>query len=529
MATRFLVIDGKIAKDTRTGMPVALTDNIFTNVTYEALKTMRDNGHLLAGEQYRITDYVCTTSQQDTQSAGHPFDIIVVADSPNTLNENARAVAHEGDTYFANCKLSAWEIKYCLDNDKTRFWWAFDGQMIVNLESGFSNGTPLTRQPLFDGRGAGEYQYAWGTQADVEDEDGTNFLFSKTETLVNGEVVYNILENTYLPVEVDSGKGVIYYLKDEYGNECPYDFKNIQFKRWQTDTEIDEESIVYSSWDDTGNDFRWCYTFMAYNLDTMEFYGDASILPHKNFGSDEGVSNCLGNIIKPYECEYEAYEVDDSQHGRLFLNNIVLYGFNYGEAVDTEEFDYNTNYMPRCNTFGYQCYLMTIGHKQGDLSRDNTFGNNCFRNCLSGANNTFGNACQYNRVTANSCTFYTGVGGKTIEDSQWDKEYVNDNYELVKGNGAEWETGYVNAGRTKLRSKGWYEIDYPEGGRTFLYNEITKGESPPYFVQTTDGVILRYFYVNSSSYLCSRSVYLTDGSYTTTAQFEVRYRQISNE
>jgi hypothetical protein len=32
------------------------------------------------------------------------------------------------------------------------------------------------------------------------------------------------------------GKGVIYYMKDEHGNECPYDFKNIQFQRsveWQ--------------------------------------------------------------------------------------------------------------------------------------------------------------------------------------------------------------------------------------------------------------------------------------------------------
>ena len=30
--------------------------------------------------------------------------------------------------------------------------------------------------------------------------------------------------------DIEYGKGVIYYMKDEWNNECPYDFKNIQFK-----------------------------------------------------------------------------------------------------------------------------------------------------------------------------------------------------------------------------------------------------------------------------------------------------------
>ena len=30
-----------------------------------------------------------------------------------------------------------------------------------------------------------------------------------------------------------NGKGVIYYMKDEYGNEAPYDFKNVKFKRYR--------------------------------------------------------------------------------------------------------------------------------------------------------------------------------------------------------------------------------------------------------------------------------------------------------
>lgn len=55
------------------------------------LKEMRDNGELVKGQQYCIIDYVCTTDQPYTASANNGFDIIVVADSENTLNEKARA------------------------------------------------------------------------------------------------------------------------------------------------------------------------------------------------------------------------------------------------------------------------------------------------------------------------------------------------------------------------------------------------------------------------------------------------------
>lgn len=94
------------------------------NTTWEELKALRDAGKLIAGEQYRITDYVATTVDPESRSANHPFDIIVTADSESVLNEDARAIAHEGDTYFEKCNLAAWQLRYCLDNDVERFTWA---------------------------------------------------------------------------------------------------------------------------------------------------------------------------------------------------------------------------------------------------------------------------------------------------------------------------------------------------------------------------------------------------------------------
>ena len=53
------------------------TSGATINITWSALVNLRDSGQLVPGQSYRITDYVTTTTQTDTQSAGNVFDIIV--------------------------------------------------------------------------------------------------------------------------------------------------------------------------------------------------------------------------------------------------------------------------------------------------------------------------------------------------------------------------------------------------------------------------------------------------------------------
>ena len=76
--------------------------NPLTKVTYDELVALRDNSQLVPGMQYQITDYETIYQGEGymLNSAGHRFDIIVTADTENSLNENARATLHEGDTYF---------------------------------------------------------------------------------------------------------------------------------------------------------------------------------------------------------------------------------------------------------------------------------------------------------------------------------------------------------------------------------------------------------------------------------------------
>ena len=93
-------------------------------ITYAELRALKSEGKLVQGMRYRITDYVTTTAQSYTQSTEHPFDVIVTALDAHTLSEDALAIQHEGDTYFANSNLAAWELKYNFDNDTTKYKWA---------------------------------------------------------------------------------------------------------------------------------------------------------------------------------------------------------------------------------------------------------------------------------------------------------------------------------------------------------------------------------------------------------------------
>ena len=263
------------------------------SITYAALKALRDGGNLVPGTWYRITDYVCTTTQANTQAASNAFDILVHADDESHLNENAYAAHHDGDTYFADCKLEAWQLKYCLDNNTTRFGWA----------------------------------------------DDTN------------------------------GTGVVYWMKDEWDNECPYDFKNIQFSRTLTNGAYDAQGTA-----------AYVYTFNSYSGGTNS---DATVLAATN-----NKIRCCNNVI------YERRNSNSGDYKLLLNDNVFL-----------NVFTNNTGYACSGNKFGINCHTNTFGNNCGN----NSFGNSC-------SGNTFGNSC-YNNSFGNSCqrnTFGNNCGGNSF-------------------------------------------------------------------------------------------------------------------
>lgn len=393
-------------------------------ITYSELKSLRDNEELVPGAQYRITDYVTTTKQEDTQSAGHQFDIIVTADSENTLNEKARAIQHDGDTYFADSNLSAWEIWYSLDNDTERFAWArtpiyspeTNSKMI--MVKGSDNLTYIyVRATGYDENGKCGWVYAPDgdntsfityVNNGYEALDGEDYIYTNSEDLIIGDVLdMNGESVTLVDMSYISGKGVIYRMIDEFNNDCPYDFKNIMFKRYtvsinnerlqQFESDIANKYIGFNA-NETYNvsmpdglsindDFKYFFTFDYNNQDF----------------SLNDIGECRHNLIK------DVRFLNEDLNYKM-LNNIV---FVVDDPIS----------LISKNKFESDCYYMTIGH--GTVSQiwsnifdqycrgciiisssiyQNKFGGNFLKTWLWApktiAMNNIGEYCQYNTIYA---------------------------------------------------------------------------------------------------------------------------------
>ena len=239
------------------------------NITYNELKTLYNNSKLTVSSKYRITDYVTTTKQAETQSANHPFDIIVEALTVNTLNENAIAIIHDGDTYFEGNKLEHWEIKYCIHNDTSRFAWA----------------------------------------------------------------------------DTENGKGVIYYMKDEFNNEAWYDFKNIQFLRTSQWFKDNPKFITTSAF--TQN--TYFYTFSVVDNGVIK---DDTLYTTKYHATDNHLGRSTAKITKlnntifidtPNNGAFNNIIADghaNNTFGKSIWNNVI--GHNFTNNIINTKFQYNT-------------------------------------------------------------------------------------------------------------------------------------------------------------------------------------------
>lgn len=330
------MISIKNSADEVVSFKVASDGKNMKEVTYAELKELKDGNKLTSGMMYRITDYVCTAknteSQPDVKALNHQFDIIVTAIDDHTLNENALAAHHSGDTYFAKSNLDAWQLKYSFENDVKRFDWA----------------------------------------------------------------------------DTESGKGVIYYMKDEWGNECPYDFKNIQFARVKvkakegyenlsalTGTYVGIEVLLENDYqkglEQDGSDKKYFYTFHATDTKTNAEQ-DATVEIYTN--SDL----CANNIIKP--CYYYLADGYDWYNKNIMmLPNIIFLNEHYAKDGDNNGLYYKcigNTFSTDCynNTFRDSCYNNTFG----DSCNSNTFGTDCESNTFGDSceGNTFGNSCYYN-------------------------------------------------------------------------------------------------------------------------------------
>lgn len=404
---------------------IARTEDIVSpmvSTTYSELVSLRDNSQLVPGQQYRITDYITTTTQVNTQSAGHQFDIIVTADDVNILNEKARAIQHEGDTYFAESDLNVWELWYCLDNDTERFSWVaptIDPELVNGSEfiTPFVPRAYMWNDPVNGDDYAtpsGDMFYEWASEQengvdtiviyksdpDIYESEGTDYeckFYYRGVVTIDGVEYdswqkYDVTEESYILSSqtiyiltdriVKHCKGAIYRMIDEKQNDCPYDFKNVMFKH-PKDT-------------DTYPDYYYTFTYLHGGIITdLSFANNC----RQNTIKSVRIGKCLqfNHIVfintSTSGCYDNSFE-EDCGH-MCFGNN--CYSFSFGKDC------YHNSFGNTCrfNIFGDRCRHITFGdgcidNTFGNFNIDNSFGNDCIDNILGNGcqNNSFGNECQ---------------------------------------------------------------------------------------------------------------------------------------
>ena len=357
-------------------LPDTVKDAIST--TYNELKTLRDNNELKPGTFYRITDYITTTVQENTSSAGHPFDVIVLALSDNTLSEEAYAIksARDTDKYFGTSNLSAWKIWYSLDNDTNRFGWA-------------------------------------------DAKNGTGVIYRMIDEW-NNDVPYdfkNILYTPDIPFVKVSIKAYGSYFSGVINRNSSYDIKANYKTYYGWDYSITKgpssSGVVLTNTLSLSLDTVFYTQESLSSTDVVKVEGVYTQVYTFGYNIDDTLSNMSthNNTILPY-ATYQEYWVK-------LLNSII-----FGDACYNNTFGndcYNNTFGDNCrfNTFGNACYNNTFGNdcynnRFGDNCRFNTFDNSYF-------DNTFGYSCEYNSIIRETVSntpvrnfvITNGVGGSS--------------------------------------------------------------------------------------------------------------------
>jgi hypothetical protein len=374
---------------------------ITQSVTYAELVSLRDNYMLSAGMQYRITNYVTTTAQKNTQSAGHQFDVIVTADNANTLNEVARACLHEGDTYFsaAGANLAAWKIWYSLDNDTDRFAWAdrYGCGVIYRMIDEWNNDLP------YDFKNIMFVRY----KLEIPDE----YVSESNDTLWIQQLYYNLM--------------MLFWSEDRSFVWSGVTNKN---KYWEN-----KMNVLFSR--NTGENFPF-FTFTSLdNTDaslngftcnnTMQF---SRTLPNNVFFDDACYNNNFG------------FDCNNNSIGGQFHNNSLgngcafnSFGFNCEKNIFGNECIGNVlNFDCTDNNFGNLCENISLDDSCiGNTFGFNNYGNSLGRNCHF---NSFNNECYYNSLTYNCYynSFVNGCNGVNLaeEHEQYNTASINSNGEV---------------------------------------------------------------------------------------------------
>ena len=215
---------------------------------------------------------------------------------------------------------------------------------------------------------------------------------------------------------------------DEFNNDIPYDFKNIQFKHPNDITTYPYYYYTFAS--DNVEDNTDC----SLNISNVCYSNTIknTILKGENFNEITMMLNQIIFIGKVCVCNVFGYDCESNTFGACAYNT-------FGNDCTRNSF----GGMCVSNTLGDSCYGNTLGNDcisntLGDGCYDNTFGNDCISNTLGGDcagnalgdscfGNTFGDECQYN-------TFGYDCAYNTFGDNCYQIKFASDSSSTTKYN-----------------------------------------------------------------------------------------------
>ena len=277
----------------------------------------------------------------------------------------------------------------------------------------------------------------------------------------------------------ENGRGVIYRMIDEFGNDCPYDFKNIQFQRVDANTITvihgeyynDYSANVESFFNSTKNTvpfkyqyLRWLTSSQAVQEGFSDFLGmtDEQIISSglyycmldcKSFDEEPGLLASVASITDNNSKWLYTFSTttftDSSLDGyinKVYSNKIGVYLSESVMYLSHTCFIGSSCYS---NTFGNDCYGNTFeaicnSNTFGNYCSSNTFGNNCYYNTFGilCSSNTFGSSCYYNTFGDNcySSTFGNNCHYNTFGNSCQNNTFGNNCHSNTFGNNCDYNT-----------------------------------------------------------------------------------------
>lgn len=375
---------------------------LYDEVTYDYLKQLKIRGLLIPGQKYRMIDYKFTTTQDETSSANHPFDLIFEAVSNNAFNTVVTALPKDGDDYFRHCDLSQWVIHYDFDNNQDLYYWA---------------------DPV-NGKGVITY---------MKDDRGNECYYD----------FKNALFKRYWVTEFDE----TIYTREGVNNE------NYNTNGWLYQGNRNHRYLAFQGFEPIGttidwNRWEWCYTFSCMSilsLDTTKHtytmgppFLDGTVQTENNFDSpaytgtaesndEDNFWRVHDNVIMYYKT---AVNVDGEEKSVQLLNNVVITG-HY--AIDDNRSGFQDNkFTDRCNNMTFRVYYAE-NCRFNQCSNYILF-NSSWRSTSNIHINSWGTevcACAIDELVNNGCVRYSIFGNVWKTDSDNGNRDIS--YSIFKG------------------------------------------------------------------------------------------------